>query len=361
MKILHVCADPGISLDGSKGASVHLRSIASAFADQHQVVVVVRRRSDIDVPFVVDSLEDDAPLAAVVDRHGAPDVIYERYSLGHVEGLELARRTGCPFILEVNSPLVAEANRHRPGTVSAGDLDTERRLFREADLVVAVSTPLRDHVASVRGNRPLTVEHNGFAPALFVGDVECDEAPTVGFLGHPKPWHGADALPGVLAQLRQRGHDARLLVVGGGPGIEPMLKAARVNGVVDHIEVTGPLGQADAIASIRRAWVGLAPYPAEEFFYFSPIKIVEYLAAGIPVVSTRLGDVPDLVAGGGKVVAADDPAAFVGAVDALLRDPMEREVLGSHGRARMAREQTWRAIAHRTIAAVSEFTRAEKT
>ena len=152
-----------------------------------------------------------------------------------------------------------------------------------------------------------------------------------------------------------------LLVVGGGPGIEPMLKAARVNGVVDHIEVTGPLGQADAIASIRRAWVGLAPYPAEEFFYFSPIKIVEYLAAGIPVVSTRLGDVPDLVAGGGKVVAADDPAAFVGAVDALLRDPMEREVLGSHGRARMAREQTWRAIAHRTIAAVSEFTRAEMT
>ena len=165
MKILHVCADPGISLDGSKGASVHLRSIASAFADQHQVVVVVRRRSDIDVPFVVDSLEDDAPLAAVVDRHGAPDVIYERYSLGHVDGLELARRTGCPFILEVNSPLVAEANRHRPGTVSAGDLDTERRLFREADLVVAVSTPLRDHVASVRGNRPLTVEHNGFDPA----------------------------------------------------------------------------------------------------------------------------------------------------------------------------------------------------
>jgi glycosyltransferase involved in cell wall biosynthesis len=126
------------------------------------------------------------------------------------------------------------------------------------------------------------------------------------------------------------------------------------------MEVTGPLGQADAIATIRRAWVGLAPYPAEEFFYFSPIKIVEYLAAGIPVVSTRLGDVPDLVAGGGKVVAAGDPAAFVDAVDALLRDPTERDVLGLRGRARMEREQTWRAIAHRTIDAVRELAPVEK-
>jgi glycosyltransferase involved in cell wall biosynthesis len=360
VRILHVCADAGISLDGSKGASIHLRSIASAFTDQHKVVVVVRRRSDVDFPFVVDSFEDGVPLASVVDRHGEPDVIYERYSLGHVEGLELARRLGCPFILEVNSPLVAEANRHRPGTVSASDLLTELRLFREADLVVAVSTPLQDHVASVRGDRAMTVEHNGFDPALFVGDVKRDEAPTVGFLGHPKPWHGADTLPGIVAELRQRGHDARLLVVGGGPGIKPMLEAARVNGVVDHMEVTGPLGQADAIATIRRAWVGLAPYPAEEFFYFSPIKIVEYLAAGIPVVSTRLGDVPDLVAGGGKVVAAGDPAAFVDAVDALLRDPTERDVLGLRGRARMEREQTWRAIAHRTIDAVRELAPVEK-
>lgn len=365
MNILHLCADPGIALDGSKGASVHLRSIAAAFARDHRVVAVTRRRSDdgTNFPFEVvhpdrhDTADGsfDRAIDRAIERFGVPDVVYERYSLGHDAGLRLARRLGRPFVLEVNAPLVSEARTHRPASVTEEAAGVETTLFREADLIVAVSTPLRDHIAEVRGDGPVTVQHNGFDPALFDGDVAPDPQPTIGFLGHPKPWHGAQTLPDVLAELRRRGHDARLLVVGGGPGVDAILESARACSVADHVEVTGPLAQASAVSHIRRAWVGMAPYPSDDFFYFSPIKVVEYLAAGIPVVSTALGDVPDLVGDGGIVVRPDDLRACVDAVDRLLQNGAERAEFGARGRARMSRTQTWQAVADRTIEAIGRL------
>jgi glycosyltransferase involved in cell wall biosynthesis len=354
MRILQLCADSGIAVDGTKGASIHLRSLAEAFCGDHDVVVAARRSPDPDTsfPFAVERYDGVDSLERIMDVHGVPDVVYERYSLGHVDGMEFAARIDRPFVLEVNSPLVDEARRHRPGSVADADLDAEIRLLRDADLVVTVSEALGAFVAQVRGGRPVTVQHNGYDPRLFDGEVPLDPRPTLGFLGHPKPWHGADVLPSVLAALRRRGHDARLLVVGGGPGADSIVEAARSSGVDEHVEVTGALDHSGAIARIRTAWVGLAPYPAAEFFYFSPIKVMEYLAGGVPVVATAVGEVPFLVGDGGVIVPPGDPTALIDAVDELVRDTGHRLALGRAGRARMSRAHTWDAVARRTLEAL---------
>ncbi|MGA1052002.1 MAG: glycosyltransferase family 4 protein [Ilumatobacteraceae bacterium] len=355
MKIFQLCADSGIAVDGNKGASIHLRSLAAGFARLHDVVVITKRPvgSDAMFPFPVERYDGPDSLDGTVDRHGVPDVVYERYSLGHVAGLEFARSIGRPFVLEVNAPLVDEARRHRPGSVSAPDVDAEMRLFRDADLVVVVSEALRARVGQVRGAGPIIVEHNGFDPSLFSGDVEPDPRPTLGFLGHPKPWHGAEVLPSVLEELRRRGHDARLLIVGGGPGADAVAAAARACGIEEHLEITGALDQADAITRIRGAWIGMAPYPDSDFFYFSPIKVMEYLAAGLPVVATAVGEVPALVGEAGVIVPPGQAGAIVEAVDALLGDAGARRELGRIGRARMDRDHTWDAVARRTVDAVA--------
>lgn len=368
MRILHVCADAGIPLDGSKGASVHLRSLAEALARDHEVVLVVRRPASgpaggtagatgagASAPPAALVLEGPASLDAAVARAGVPDVVYERYSLGHLDGLDLARRLDRPFVLEMNAPLAAEAQQHRPGTVAAGDAEAEARLLREADLVITVSTPLRDHVAAVRGPRPTLVVHNGVDPARFGSPRPKDPVPTLGFLGHPKPWHGADVLPEVLRRLRDRGHDARLLVVGGGPGAESVTRAAAAAGVAPHVEVTGALPPADAAAEIARAWVGVAPYAALEPFYFSPIKLVEYLAAGVPVVATSVGDLPSIVADGGVLVPPGDLAALVDAIDRLLADEAVRHERAERGRQHVLAQHTWSAVAATTVAAIREL------
>ena len=122
MKIFHLCCDPGIPVDGTKGASVHLRSLADAFARHSELTLITSRPpAPSGRPYPVVASGGPIAVEALVGRFGVPDVIYERYSLGCRVGLDAARRLGRPFVLEVNAPLVDEARRHRPEILGPQD------------------------------------------------------------------------------------------------------------------------------------------------------------------------------------------------------------------------------------------------
>ena len=325
MRVLYLCADRGIHRGGTKGASLHVEAFTAALAARGH-----------DVTFVASAQHASGSCT------GGIDVVHERYSLGHVAGLELAARLRVPFVLEVNAPLVQEAARHRPGTVRPSDTEAERRLLRQADLVLAVSEPLRRWAAGVRGGEAgTTVLANGCDPARFPRPAPVTGRPTLVFLGHPKPWHGADRLVPVLGAVRASGVDARLLVLGGGPGADAVRADAARAALGAQVEVTGPLSPAEAAARLRRGWIGLAPYPRQEPFYFSPLKVLDYLAAGLPVVTTRQGDLAQLVGRAGIVVDPGDDAAFGTAVASLARHPQRCRDLGRLGRARVLSSCTW--------------------
>jgi glycosyltransferase involved in cell wall biosynthesis len=350
MRLFQVCADPGIAPDGTKGASVHLRSLASSLGRLgHQVTTfALRAPGEPGDKTSVRRLSGTASLLAVAEAEGRPDVIYERYSLGHEDGLAASRVLDRPFVLEVNAPLVDEARRHRPGSVGTTDAEIEAHLLQQADLVVAVSNPLADIVRRVRGRaRPTIVVPNGCDLPDQVAQV-ASAGPVMAFVGHPKPWHGADRLPEVVGGLLDRGHDARLLVVGGGRGVEPLLAAAAAVGVQDRITVTGEVAHGDVSSFLATAAVGLAPYPRQEPFYFSPIKVVEYMAAGLPVVATEQGDIGALVEHAGITVPPDDLDAFTDAIHELFTDPGLRQRLGRAGR-RRASALSWDAAAHAVV------------
>ena len=354
-----MCADRGIPLEGTKGASVHMRSLAAALVGAgHEVVgfAAARPASGPPYPAPVHVLESARTIADVASSLGTPDVVYERYSLGHAGGLLAARWLGRPFVLEVNAPLVLEAGHHRPGSVGPGDADVERWLYRGADLVVAVSEPLRRHVAEVRGtDEGTTVVPNARDPALYPSPAALDGAAgaTLVFLGHPKPWHGAQHLPHLVALLRGRGVDVRLLVVGGGKGADAVVAAAGAGAVAPWVEVTGPLAPGAAAARLVEGTVAVAPYPPDSFFYFCPLKVVECMAAGLPVVTTAQGDLPIIVGDAGVLVPPGDVEAMARAVEDLVVDEGHRRRLGGAARARALACFTWEAAADRLVQAVA--------
>ena len=346
IRFLQVCADPGIAPGATKGAAQHLRGIAAGLRNLgHDVTTATARAPDGPFPTEV------RPLAELEALAGRCDVVYERCSLGHTDGLDAARRSGAAFVLEVNAPLVEEARRYRPGTVDEQHVIAEARLLTEADVVIVVSDELA-RWATERRRGPVVAIPNGFEPAWFTRAASPATSDTLVFLGHPKPWHGADRLVPLLAGLTARGHDPRLLVVGGGPGADALRRLADSRGVGDLVEVTGPLPPADASARLRDAAIGLAPYPPHDDFYFCPLKIVDYLAAGLPIVASRQGPVASLVGDAGIVVPADDEDALADAVADLLAEPTRRDRLGAAGRARAHASMTWDHAAAATVAAI---------
>ena len=286
---------------------------------------------------------------ALLDLSGPqPDVVVERYSLGHDTGLDAARRWDVPFVLEVNAPLVEEASRHRHGTVVSIDADVERRLMMRADLVTAVSEPLREWVTKRRGSsRGTAVLSNGCDPSHFALEARIAGRPTIAFLGHPKPWHGAERLVPLLVRAHDAGIAARLLVIGGGRGAGEVLDAAGAAGIAGSVTVTGAVSAGEATARLRAAWVGVAPYPRQDPFYFSPLKVLDYLAAGLPVVTTDQGDLGALVGNAGVLVSPDDDAALASAVIDLLADPVRCRTLGERGRSHVLNTHTWDDVAAR--------------
>jgi glycosyltransferase involved in cell wall biosynthesis len=348
VRIFQVCADRGIMPDGVKGASVHVRAIASAMRDRgHDVVLFTRARGGASIPSAQwRPYESHVSLLDEADRAGAPDVIYERYSLGGVGGLSAARELGRALILEINAPLVREASLYRPDTLAHDHRLMEEMLWREADLVVTVSLPLKGYVDAVRGERPCIVVHNGCDPRLFpVAARPAGTSEVIAFLGTPKPWHGAGELPGLLASLRARGHDARLLIIGGGRGTDEIVASARELEVESWVEVTGPLCHEAAIRRLLDATVAVAPYPPSDFFYFSPMKLVEYMAAGLPVITTAQGDIPFVVGDAGVLVPPGDTDGFRQAVARILEDASLRRRLGSAARKRALTTFTWDRVA----------------
>ncbi|MEZ5246099.1 MAG: glycosyltransferase family 4 protein [Acidimicrobiales bacterium] len=350
--IIQVSADRGIAPGSTKGAAQHLRGIAGGLHRRgHRVTTYTPRRAEGRFPTALLPLED---LARIGHHAGGDDrrIVYERYSLGHSGGLELARRLGIPFVLEVNAPLVDEATGHRPDTLGPTDARVEAELLDAADLVITVSTALAEW-ADARRAGPTIVVANGYEPAWFERPATpgTPRFPLV-FIGHPKPWHGADRLVDLLAALARIDRRPDLLVIGGGPGADTLRTAARDAGVGAQLTITGPLPPDEASAMLQHGGIGLAPYRRQDSFYFCPLKIIDYLAAGLAVVATDQGDIGELVGTAGLVVPPDDDHRLVDAVVALLDDPAARAVCGVHGRSRAMTSMTWDHVAERTEAAM---------
>lgn len=352
LSIVQVCADRGIAPGSTKGAAQHLRGIAAGLAAaSHCVTTYAARRPEGPFPVPVHDLDELESIDA-----STIDVIYERYSLGHRGGLDLARRIGARFVLEVNAPLVTEAQAHRPHTVEPHHIEVEQTLMSEADLVITVSNELTRWADLTRSGPTVTIP-NGFEPAWFTPNKRHPTEPTLAFIGHPKPWHGADRLPSLLRALADRGHHPELMVIGGGPGADDIKNRSTELGVADQLTITGALPPEEASALLAEATIGIAPYPRQDPFYFCPLKIIDYLAAGLPIVSTRQGDITELVDDAGIVVEPDRDRDLVDAIDHLLTNPRRAAFLGANGRRRAHTSMTWTHAAARTAAAIRTLDR----
>lgn len=97
--------------------------------------------------------------------------------------------------------------------------------------------------------------------------------------------------------------------------------------------------------------VAVAPYPALDDFYFSPLKIFEYMAAGRAIVASAIGQIGDLITDGitGLLYPPGDTAALSAALQRLADDPVLRVQLGKAARQAVVQNHTWDGVAGRIL------------
>jgi glycosyltransferase involved in cell wall biosynthesis len=97
--------------------------------------------------------------------------------------------------------------------------------------------------------------------------------------------------------------------------------------------------------------VGLAPYISCRDFYFSPLKVYEYMAAGLAVVASDMGQIAEVVDQGvdGWLCPPDDPHAWTMALRLLHENPGMGPSLGRAARQKVLARHTWDAVALRVL------------
>lgn len=370
MRIAYVSVDPGIPVFGTKGASVHVQEVVRDLLARGHEVEVFATRIGSDVPVDLADLavhhvrvaktddaaareraqaEASASIAAKVTAW-EPDLVYERYSLFSTVLADVVEATDAAGVLEVNAPLVEEQARHRDLVDADAAWAALARQVAAASATVCVSDLVRDWVrAHTTAGRVHTVP-NGVSTSRIRPAAEAVGDPVVTFVGTLKPWHGVDVLVDALARARV---PWRLRVIGDGPQCEALTEQARALGV--EVDFRGAVAPAEIPDHLAGSAIGVAPYPAtaaETDQYFSPLKIYEYLAAGLPVVASRVGQVPAIVRDGltGLLVAPSDPDALAAALDALARDEVTRRAMGHAARAEAEAHHSWTGVVDRILA-----------
>jgi glycosyltransferase involved in cell wall biosynthesis len=375
MRLAYVCADPGVPVFGRKGCSVHVQEIVRSFARAGTFVdlfaarvggdtpaglegVRVHRLSSADAANIADTaareraaLAANDSLRAALERHAGFDVVYERYSLWSAAGMRYAKDRSIPGLLEVNAPLVDEQARYRSLHDRAAAVSMAARIFNDASAIAAVSEELaasiaRDHTLP----RAPHVIPNGVDVQRFRPDVVPirgdRDAFTVGFVGTLKPWHGIGTLVDAFQAFARRHPEARLLVVGDGPGLDELRVTLAARGLDAVSHLTGAVDPAEVPALLTSMTVATAPYPNETGFYFSPLKLFEYMAAGLPIVASRVGQIATIIEDGasGVLCPAGDAGSLAEAFERLSADSRLRTRLGQAARSQAVRKHSWDSV-----------------
>ncbi len=400
--LCYLSLDYGIDVLGSKGAAVHVRSICRALAslghgveihcsrlgsdrgmledDRIRVVHHTLPRDFLDLRKSIRAVYNSRVLIPPEVRQCAinrdaleylekawertcPKVVIERLSLMGVAGLRVAHKLGIPHVLEVNALLSDEAKAHRALSDYRTARLAEDEVLQGTDRVFTVSEPLREAVIG-RGVDPEHVEAmpNGYDETVFAprdgtarrAELGLSDRFCIGLVGSMKSWHGVRTLLSAFERFAEARASAALILVGQGPEMEAVAEFQSRHPDLQVI-CPGPVEHERVADWISAFDVAVAPYEKSDLFYFSPMKVYEYMAMGKPVVASNQGQIAEVLTHGENGLLFD-PGDADGLKDCfvlLYETPALRERLGT-GALESVQGHTWQVNARRLLAAIRE-------
>lgn len=295
-----------------------------------------------------------------------PDVIHA--ASDHVNAavaLDVGRARGLPVAYEART-FFEDTWLARHGGEEARDSDTYALLrdrhteaLHAADVVTTLGTGMRDAIIA-RGVDPsrVFIAPNAVPLDFLVPrdtSARCrlgiDEAFWVGSVATVHDDEGLGTLVDAVALLRSEGCDARVLVVGDGPGLEALRAQAAARGVPMVAPGRVPVAEVREWYDVLDVFA-LPRHDTDLNRTVTALKPLEAQARGIPVVGSDLPAVAEVLVPGSALVRPEDPAALAEALRALT-DPDSRAEAGQRARAWVEATRTWPSVMEAYRAAYS--------
>ncbi|KAB2963741.1 glycosyltransferase family 4 protein [Zoogloea sp.] len=258
-----------------------------------------------------------------VHAHSASNASFRRKSLF----LALARLAGKPYVFHLHG---GAFDRYHAGC-SALERAWVRRTLRGARIVFVLSDSWAEWLHREVGHPDIRVLPNPVLPVRLPAGIP-REPQTLLFLGRLEADKGIFVLLGALARLRASHPGLRAVLAGEGD-LPAVSQAAAAAGVADLIELPGWVAGDTKARCLARAGVFVLPSRFEGL----PMALLEAQAAGLPVVASRVGGIPQVVSDGenGVLHAPDDEVDLARALATVLDDAEGARRLGSVGQARV--------------------------
>lgn len=325
MRILYVAVDTPVP--GTHGGSVHALELCRALGRRrHEVHLLAPRGGSaretpaLEEPILASLASDGVHVHRLtrptrflewtagtrvkeLAAELAPDVVVDRFYTFGGAGIWAAHALGLPAVLEVNSPARPYPGswRDRLDRLSlVRPIDRWRwRLLRWSDAIYATSK----HLVPPEWQATVTVITNGVDTERFCPGPAREQAGPLRcvYVSSFRSWHGAEDLVEAVRLCSLKGVPLSVACLGQGPRWEAARSAAERSGLLGTMIFLGEVPFEEVPGHLAAADVGLAPFSPEAFsalqlgWFWSPIKIFEYLASGLGIVTVDIPELRDLL------------------------------------------------------------------
>ena len=289
------------------------------------------------------------------------DLVFERYAFYLLAGVLAARGAGCKFLLEMNevSGIPGRARKQSLPRICAL---FERFLFKRCDVGHAVSSYLGERAIENRlESRRVVVAPNGFDIERLKTKVDraemrrrlgFDDGLIIGFAGWFDHWDRLDFMVDNFAEVHRTHANARLCLVGDGPGLQHVRdRLAELR--LQHVAVlTGAVARKDVYDYLQIFDIGLLPHSN---VFGSPIIMFELMGFKIPLVLPRLPPIQDVHGAGGATALLFEPLdreGCIGSLKQLIASEPLRRALSANAYEKLLIDHSWTATARKIMAAL---------
>ncbi|MDI3242489.1 glycosyltransferase family 4 protein [Arthrobacter sp. AL08] len=282
----------------------------------------------------------------------------------------VAEALGIPWVYEVRGQLADTwASSRGPAARESEKYrlfqKREVEIMQDADLVVTLGETMKANIiAAGVPSRNILIAPNAVGEGFLqeppsAAAARCEiglpaEGQFIGTVSSLVPYEGIDDLIGAFCLLARSNLHLRLLIVGDGASMPSLVEQAQQSGFGPRILFTGRVSRDEAIRYHQSLDVFVVPRKDLEVTRsVTPLKPVEALACGRPVVASRLPALEEIVRDqvNGLLVSAESPESLAAALGRILADEPSRQAMGRAGREDVLRTRTWAANAQLLVAA----------